>query len=67
MPLNSPHGDPIETSTPFTLIASQKDNINVILDEQVVFIRDGEVQRFLICLVGQPNSYCTWITRDTFQ
>jgi hypothetical protein len=59
VPLNSPHGDPIETSTPFTLIATQKDNINVILDEQVVLIRDGKVQRYLICWVGQLNSYCT--------
>ena len=26
---NSPNGDPIETFTPFTLITTQKDNINL--------------------------------------
>ena len=37
MPPNSPLDDPIETSTPLTLILTQKDNIDVILDEQVFF------------------------------
>jgi hypothetical protein len=37
MPPNSPLDDPIETSTPLTLIWTQKDNIDVILDEQVFF------------------------------
>jgi hypothetical protein len=49
VPPNSPNGDPIETFTPFTLITTQNDNINVILDEQVVLIRDGKVQWYLIC------------------
>jgi len=48
IPLNSPSDDPIETSIPFTLTSAQKDNIDAILDEQVVFNRNGEVQRFLI-------------------
>jgi hypothetical protein len=30
------------------LTSAQKDNIDAILDEQVVFNRNGEVQRFLI-------------------
>ena len=44
MPLNPTPDDPIKTSTLFTMILSQKDNIDAILDEQVVFIREGEVQ-----------------------
>jgi hypothetical protein len=67
VPPNSPHGDPIETFTPFILISTQNDNINDILDEQIVFTRDCEVQLFLVCWVGQPNLYYTWITRDTLQ
>jgi len=56
MPPNSPPDDPIETSTFFTLTLIQKDNINVILDEQVVFTGDGEVQWFLFSLVTRPDS-----------
>jgi hypothetical protein len=67
IPLNSPSDDPIETSIPFTLTSAQKDNIDAILDEQVVFNRNGEVQRFLVRWVGRPDSDCTWITRDTLQ
>jgi hypothetical protein len=48
IPLNSPPDDPIETFIPFTLTSAQKDNIDVILDEQVIFNRNGEVQRFLV-------------------
>ena len=48
IPLNSPSDDPIETSIPFTLTSAQKDNIDAILDEQVVFNKNGEVQRFLV-------------------
>jgi len=33
MPPNSSSNDPIETSTPFTLTSTQKDNIEAILDE----------------------------------
>lgn len=36
MPPNLTLYNPIETSTPFTLTSTQKDNINVIIDEQVV-------------------------------
>ena len=59
MPLNPTPDDPIKTSTLFTMILSQKDNIDAILDEQVVFIREGEVQQFLVYWVGRPNSNCT--------
>ena len=67
IPLNSPHDDPIETFIPFTLTSAQKDNIDAVLDEQVVFNRNGEVQRFLVRWVGRPDLDCTWITRDTLQ
>ena len=33
MPPDSPPDDPIETSIPLTLISSQKDNTDAILDE----------------------------------
>jgi len=65
IPRNSPFDDPIETSIPFTLTSAQKDNIDAILD--VVFNRNGEVQRFLVRWVGRPDSNYTWITRDTLQ
>jgi len=45
MPPNSSSSsdDLIETSTPFTLISTQKDNIDAILDEQVAFTKNSEV------------------------
>jgi hypothetical protein len=67
IPLNSPLDILIETSIPFTLTSAQKDNIDAILDEQVVFTRNSEVQRFLVHWVGQPDSNCIWITRATLQ
>jgi hypothetical protein len=39
---------PIKTSTLFTLTSGQKDNIDAILDEIIVFTRDNEVQQFLV-------------------
>jgi len=48
IPLNSPPDDPIETFIPFTLTSAQKDNINAILDEQIVFNMNGKVQLFLV-------------------
>ena len=65
--LNSSPDDPIETFIPPTLTSAQKDNIDAILDEQVVFNRDGEVQRFLVRWVGRPDSDNSWITKDTLQ
>ena len=49
------------------MTSTQKDNIDVILDEQVVLNRNGEVQWFLVHWVGRTDSDCTWITRDTWQ
>ena len=40
---NSPLDDSIETSIPFISTSSQKDNIDVILDEHIVFTRKDEV------------------------
>jgi len=37
-----------ETSTLFTLTSAQKDNIDAILDEIIVFTMDNEVQQFLV-------------------
>jgi len=56
IPPNFPPDDPIEASTCFILTLTQNDNINVILDEQVVLTRDGEVQRFLFNFVTRPDS-----------
>ena len=44
MPFIPLFNDPIETFIPLTFTSAQKDNINVILDEQVVLNRNGEVQ-----------------------
>lgn len=35
-----------------TLTLAQKDNIDIILDEQVIFTKDGKVQWFLVHWVG---------------
>jgi len=56
--------DPIETFTLFTLTSTQKDNIDAILDEQLVFTINGKVQLFLVHWVGRFDSDCTWITID---
>jgi len=50
---------PIKTSTLFTLTSGQKDNIDAILDEIIVFTRDNEVQQFLVWWAGRPDSNCT--------
>ena len=39
IPHNLTLDDPIKTSTPFTLTSIQKDNIDIIPNEQVVFVR----------------------------
>jgi hypothetical protein len=41
-------GDPFETSSSLSLSLAQKEHINVTLDAQVVFFRDGELQRISI-------------------
>lgn len=44
MSLNPTLDDLVETSTPFTKTLAQNDNINVILNEQVLFFtKDGKV------------------------
>jgi hypothetical protein len=65
MPPNLTHNNPIKTFTPFTMTLTQKDNIDIILDEQVICTMDGEIQWFLVCWVGRLNLDCTWITRNT--
>ena len=46
---------------------AHKDIIDVILDEQSLFTRDGTVQRFLVRWRGQLDSHYTWITRKELQ
>jgi hypothetical protein len=41
-------GDLFETSSSLSLSLAQKEHINVTLDPQVVFFRDGELQRISI-------------------
>jgi hypothetical protein len=48
MPLDPIFYAPIKISTLFTLTSGQKDNIDAILDEIIVFTRDNEVQQFLV-------------------
>ena len=60
--LTPPPDDPNETSIPFTLTSAQKNNIDAILDEQVVFNKNGEVQQFLVRWVGRLDSDCRSLT-----
>uniref|UniRef100_A0A2N9IG07 RNA-directed DNA polymerase n=1 Tax=Fagus sylvatica TaxID=28930 RepID=A0A2N9IG07_FAGSY len=62
-PTISPDFDPIPPNIPPT----HKESIDAILDEQVVFTRDGTVQRFLVRWHGRPESDCTWIAREDLQ
>uniref|UniRef100_A0A2N9F448 Chromo domain-containing protein n=1 Tax=Fagus sylvatica TaxID=28930 RepID=A0A2N9F448_FAGSY len=62
-PTISPDFDTILPNIPPT----HKESINAILDEQVVFTRDGTVQRFLVRWHGRPESDCTWIAREDLQ
>ena len=55
---------PIPTPLPLNLPYAYKESIDVILDEQIVFTRDGGVHRFLVRWRGRPDSDCIWITRD---
>jgi len=44
-----------------------KDKVDAMLDEQIIFIRDREIQRFFICWQGHPDSNSTWITQVELQ
>lgn len=59
MSYNFNFDDPIKTSTLFILTSAQKNNIDVILDEQIVFTKNGEIKWFLVCWAGQLNLDCT--------
>ena len=63
-PLLDPIDTPIPTPLPLNLPYAHKESIDVILDEQIVSIRDEGVHRFLVWWQGRPDSGCTWITRD---
>ena len=72
-PFNEPLLDPIDapipipTSLPLNLPYAYKESIDAILDEQIISTRDGGVHHFLVRWRGQPDSECTWITRDKLQ
>ena len=51
----------------FVYFLAPKEHIDAILDEQIIFTRDGGVQRFLVRWHGRPNSDDTWITSDDLQ
>ena len=55
---------PMIHPTPTTILLACKENIDAILDERVIFTRDGEIQCFLVCWKGRPISHYTWITRE---
>ena len=63
-PLFDPINASIPTPLPLNLPYAYKESIDVILDEQIVSTRDGGVHHFLVRWRGQPDSNCTWITRD---
>ena len=48
-PPSSSLTNPVPSPTPSCFQKAQKDIIDVILDEQSLFTRDGTVQRFLVC------------------
>ena len=58
---------PMIHPTPTTILLACKENIDAILDERVIFTRDGESQCFLFHWKGQPISDYTWITREELQ
>uniref|UniRef100_A0A2N9G2F5 Chromo domain-containing protein n=1 Tax=Fagus sylvatica TaxID=28930 RepID=A0A2N9G2F5_FAGSY len=60
---NAPDFDTIPPNIPPT----HKESIDAILDEQVVFTRDGAVQHFLVLWHRRPESDCTWIARKDLQ
>ena len=66
-PLSSSLANPVPSPTPSCFQKAHKDIIDVILDEQSLFTRDGTVQLFLVRWRGQPDSDCTWITREELQ
>ena len=66
-PLFSSLANLVPSPTPSCFQKAHKDIIDVILDEQSLFTRDGTVQRFLVRWRGRPDSDCTWITREELQ
>ncbi|XP_075665055.1 uncharacterized protein LOC142634649 [Castanea sativa] len=70
-PFDEPLLDPIDASMPtllpLNLPYTHKESIDAILDEQIVSTTDGGVHCFLVRWRGQPDSDCTWITRDELQ
>ena len=57
----------IPSSTPSCFQKAHKDIIDVILDEQSLFTRDGTVQHCLVHWQGWPDSDYTWITKEELQ
>ena len=62
--LPNPIDAPIPTPLPLNFPYAHKESMDAILDEQIVSTRDGRVHHFLVRWQGQPDSDCTWITRD---
>ena len=63
-PLLDPINAPIPAPLPLNLSYAHQEYVDAILDEQIVFTRDGGVHNFLVRWQGQPDSDCTWITQD---
>ena len=63
-PLLNPIDALIHTPLPLNLPCAHKESIDAILDEWIVFSKDGGFHRFLVRWRGQPDSDCTWITQD---
>ena len=59
--------NPVPSPTPSCFQKAHKYIIDVILDGQSLFTRDGIVQFFLVRWQRRSDSDCTWITREELQ
>jgi hypothetical protein len=60
-PLEKPPPVPYPYPLHISFSPSHKETVDVVLDEQVVFAKDGGVYYFLIHWKGRPNSDHTWV------
>lgn len=55
------HDDPFKTSIPSSFLFAQKEYINVILDIQVIFIRENEVLQIQFCERDDMLETIVWL------
>ncbi|XP_022847564.1 uncharacterized protein LOC111370094 [Olea europaea var. sylvestris] len=59
--------DFLAPSNPLPPLPVHKEKFDAILDEEIVFTNDGEIQLFLVRWVGRPDSDCAWISNEALQ